>query len=135
MSKALTITVPVAGGKCQFADAQLQVIRAYLEPFNSKTVTVSFTRPKSVRSLKKNAYLWGVVYPYMASSTGNTTEDIHDAMKDTLLPRRFVKLGSKEVEIRKTTTDLTPTEFNEYIEKCCAFAAQELGVHIPAPGE
>jgi len=133
--KHLTITVPIANAKCQFSVAHLDLIRAYLEPLNGRAVTVRFERPRSTRSLKQNAYYWGVVLTMIASETGNNTEDLHAVYKDMLLPRKFVKLGKKEIEVRRTTTDLNPTEFNAYIEAVVAHAAQELGIRIPQPGE
>lgn len=134
MTKHLTITVPVANAKCQFSEAQLDLIRAYLEPLNDRAVTVRFERPKSVRSIRQNAYLW-VCYGYIAEHTGMTSEDVHDWCRDEFLPRRFITLAGKEKEIRKTTTDLTPKEFGEYTERVCAWAAQDLGIRVPQPGE
>lgn len=134
MTRTLTITVPVAAGKCQFTPAQLDTIRVHLERYNGKAVVVSFAKPKSTRSLKQNAYLWGVVYQFIAAHTGMSTEDVHDWCKDEFLPRRFVTLAGKEKEIRKTTTELTTGEFNEFVERVTAWAAQELGVSVPEPG-
>lgn len=131
--KALTITVGVKDGKCQWSDGHVEAIRAYVQPLEGKAVTVSFARPRSTRSLKQNAYLWAAVYPAVSDHTGMTTEDIHEWCKDEFLPRRFVTLAGKEKEIRKTTTDLTIKEFGEFVERIVAWAAQELGVSIPEP--
>jgi hypothetical protein len=125
--KSLTLTVPVQSGKCQFTEQHLAAIRTYLEQL--ATVSVTFSKPKSTRSLKQNAYLW-VCYGYIAEHTGNTTEDIHIAFRDMLLPRKFIKIGAKELEVAKTTTDLTPTEFGRYVDQVIAEAAQ-LGIVIP----
>lgn len=133
MQKSLTITAIAKNGKMSFSEDQLSSIRDYLAKHNGKAVMVSFARPRTTRSLKQNAYLWGVVYTYIAAHTGHDAEDIHVILKDDFLPRKFVTIGNKEREIRKTTADLSPTEFNEYIERCVAWAAQELGLHIPSP--
>lgn len=130
MSKALTITVPVENCKCQFTQAQLDMIRANLERFNGKAVVVSFAKPKSTRSLKANAYYWSQVITPIARDTGNDPEAVHAFLKETLLPRRFVKLGSHEMELRKSTAELSVGAFSEYVMKCIAWAGTELGISI-----
>lgn len=135
MHQDLAITVLVRNGQCQFTEGQLATIRNYLGGYADKPVMVRFSKPKQVRSLKQNAYLWAVVYPYIAAETGHTTEECHFWLKEEFLPKKFITIAGKEREQRKSTADLTKTEFNAYIESVVAFAAQELGVRIPQPGE
>lgn len=111
----------------------MATVRRFLEGFEGKAVSVTWAKPKSTRSLIQNGYLWGVVYQYIAAHTGMTTEDVHDWCKDEFLPRRFVALAGKEKEIRKTTTELSTTEFSNYWEQIVAWAGRELGVSIPLP--
>ena len=87
------------------------------------------------RSLKENSYLWGIVYSEIASETGHSSEDIHTAMKDMFLPKVFVTIGDNEYEVRKSTTDLTTSEMEDYLMRIRAFAAQELNLGIPLPNE
>ena len=131
MSRDLTITVPVREGHCQFSDSQLSLVRNYLAGYkDGATVTVKWSKPKLVRSLKQNAYLW-VVYGYIAEYTGMDAESVHEWCKDEFLPRRFVTLGGREKEIRKTSADLSQKEFAEYTEKIIAWAGTEFGIQIP----
>jgi hypothetical protein len=135
MNKKLTMTVPVVAGKCQWTPAQLERIKTYLSNLaDGKTIEISWQPPKSTRSLKQNAYYW-LVLSIIAQETGNTTDDLHVVYKDLFLTPKFITLGNKEIEVRKTTTDLTPAEFGEYTEKVCAHAATELQLRIPLPGE
>jgi hypothetical protein len=129
--KTLTFTVSVQHGKCQFTDRHMSSIGAFLSALEGRAVSVTFSRPKSARSLKQNAYLWAVVYTSIAEHTGMSTEDVHDWCKDEFLPRRFVTLAGREKEIRKTTADLSSREFGEYLDRITAWAAQELGVTVP----
>jgi hypothetical protein len=129
--KTLTFTVAVRAGKCQFTDRHLASIHEFLSSLEGRAVSVTFSRPKSARSLKQNAYLWGVVYESIAEHTGMSTEDVHDWCRLEFLPRRFVTLAGKEKEIRKTTTQLSSREFGEYVDRVTAWAAQELGVTVP----
>jgi hypothetical protein len=47
------------------------------------------------------------------------------------LPRKFITLGAKEVEVRKTSADLSTEEFADYLRRIEAWAATELGIAIP----
>lgn len=122
----LTLTVPVAEGRCQFTDAQLSAIRNYLA--RHRTVSVTFERPRSTRSLQQNKRYWAIL-TLIAHETGHATEELHVAFRDMLLPRKFIKIGNRELEVAKTTTDLSPAEFTEYVERVVAEAAQ-MGIVI-----
>jgi len=43
--------------------------------------------------------------------------------------------GIKEVEVPKSTAELTTKEFEEYTTSIRQWASQELGVYIPTPNE
>lgn len=116
-------------------DAQKNAMAAYLAKHEGKPVVVEISKPASVRSVQQNRYLWGVVYQTIAEHTGHSTEEIHMAVKNLFLPRKFIALGSREVEISKTTTELDTAEFSHYIEQVRAWAAQELRCSIPSANE
>jgi hypothetical protein len=42
-----------------------------------------------------------------------------------------VTLGGKEVEVRKSTADLSADEFSKYLKQIAAWSAAELGIVIP----
>jgi len=127
--------IPVTNGWIAPSPAQHALIRNYLQTREGKAVAVKFTRPVSTRSKSQNAYLWGVVYTTVAESTGHTTEEVHDACKELFLPRRFVQLGTNEVEVAKSTTQLSTDEFEKYLTQLRAWAETELNIRIPLPNE
>jgi hypothetical protein len=128
---SLTLTIPVEGGRLKPSPGQQATIGTFLRTREGKAVEVKFARPTTSRSQRQNRFYWGVVLTAIAESTGNSTEDIHVVLRDRLLPRKFITLGSKEVEVRKTTTDLTTEEFTLYLEAVRAWAATELGITMP----
>ena len=130
---SLTLTIPVEGGRLKPSPGQQATIGTFLRTREGKAVEVKFARPTTSRSQRQNRFYWGVVLTAIAESTGNSTEDIHVVLRDRLLPRKFITLGSKEVEVRKTTTDLTTEEFTLYLEAVRAWAATELGITMPDP--
>lgn len=132
-SNGLNIVIPVADGRLNPSPAQQQAIDTYLKTREGKAVSVKFCRPTSTRSLEQNRYYWGVCLTIIAQETGHNTEELHTAIKDILLPRKFIKLGNREVEVTKTTTDLNTTEFEQYLERLRTWASTELNISIPLP--
>lgn len=135
MQHQLAITIPVADGRLNPSEIQKSAIAEFLRTREGKAVSVTFRVPSNPRTLKQNAYYWAVVLTTIATQLGYSTEEVHSAVKDMFLPRKFLKLGSREVEVRKTTTDLTFTEFQTYLEQVRAWASTELGLAIPLPNE
>ena len=131
MKDKIRLTVPVQGGKCKFSDAQLANVRAFLAKLDGKAVTIEWSKPRNTRSLRQNAYYWGVVLTIIGEETGNTADDLHTVYKEMFLTPKFITLGKKEIELRRTTTDLTTAEFGQYLERIIAHAATELGISIP----
>jgi hypothetical protein len=84
-----------------------------------------------------------VVYPYVAQGMHDqwgdtiTSDEAHIFCKGRFLSRPIVnrETGQEMGVAFPSTTKLTTTEFKEYIEKIARFAAESLGVVIPAPGD
>ena len=135
MDHGLTILVQVKDGKACWTEPMLATIKNYLRGFDGKPVQVKFSKPRKERSVWQNRYMWGIVYKYIAVETGHTENEIHAWLVDEFLPRRFIKIGDKEKEIRRTTTDLTTVEMETYLERCRVWAGTTLGIVIPLPNE
>lgn len=103
---------------------------------------------KSERSLKQNAYLFGVAYALISEATGYEKDDLHSSLlgkhfgtKLKRVPKsKYNEVGLIEVPVRTTTTDengrrsvLGKMQFAEYVAFVQRFAADKLGVFIPDP--
>lgn len=100
-------------------------------------VRVTVGKKESPRSIPQNNYYWGVVVKLIAQDTGESEpEIIHEALglKFASVPAGNGNKG-RALMVRKSTTDMTTTEFEEYVDKCRNFAAMELGIRIPLPNE
>lgn len=71
----------------------------------------------------------------IADDTGNSPEQVHEALKMMFLPRQFVSLGEKVTEVAKSTKDLTTVEFEDYLMRCRVFAGEELQIQVPLPNQ
>ena len=134
-ASGISLTIPVENGMLRPTMQQQRTMDTFLATREGKAVAVKFSRPVSTRSNSQNSYMWGVVLTLIAESTGHTTEEIHDILKSMFLPRKFITLGNREVETRKSTTELDTTEFEQYLERIRAWASSELSIRIPLPNE
>lgn len=102
-----------------------------LDPEKVWAVTVEPYKKK--RSLNQNALYWRWV-SIIARETGNSHDDVHEALKAKFCPPRTVALGDEERQIR-STAKLTTEAMNEYMDQVHAFATSELAILLPLPEE
>lgn len=85
------------------------------------------------RSLSQNSLYWkwcGII----ADATGNSNDDVHEALKAKFLTPRTIDLGGEQREIRSTAKQ-DKAGMTEYMNKVYAFATSELGLYLPVPEE
>lgn len=112
--------------------------------FNDKDVIITFSKPKKSRSNSQNNYYWGCVLPLVQNGllevTGElrSVENIHYKI---LLPlfaptNEIVNVDSGEcINERLTSSEMTTTQFCEYIMEVQKWSAEFLNVDIPSPNE
>lgn len=133
IDKLYSFTVEVHDGKLRPTTEQQEQVRNYLQRFNGKVVKISIGPRSKGRSGQQNRYLWGVVYSAIAAETGHSPEEIHDACKAMFLPRDFIAVGRRDIEVTKSTTKLSTVEFSDYVERIRSWAGTELRLSIPSP--
>ena len=128
-----------------YPKSKVQWMREGLKLFAGGQVVITYERPK--RSLKQNAYYWGVVIEEVRQAlleAGHplSSKAIHEHYKAKYLSAEGYTYTSRETgevhEIVQTrsTTDLDSTEFSDYVERIRTDElVQQLGIYIPLPGE
>ena len=113
-----------------------------LKQFEGKRVEIIIKRLRSTRSSQQNRFYWGVVVVVMRQAFKDigyllNTEETHTILKDKFMPYTDICTPDGEMISKKykSTTELTKTEFGEYIDKISQFAAEYLNVNIPQPNE
>lgn len=106
--------------------AQLWRVLESLSP--SKIWRVSVTQYRARRSSDQNALAWKL-YRAVAQETGYTPEEVHEVFKQKFGEPKRIKIGSVEA-VEYTTREKDVAWFSDYLDRCQAFAAQELGVVI-----
>ena len=104
--------------------------RKHLAGADGNEITAQFTKRRSKRSTKQNAFWWGVVIPILAEHTGYTHDEMHEALKAKFLGREDLERGLIRIG---STAKLSTAEFVELTDRVMLWAAEELGVVIPQP--
>jgi hypothetical protein len=118
----------VEGGKLTLQEQDR--FNAYLASLGAQSVDVVVRTWRKPRSNNQNAYMWGVVYQLISETTGFTPDETHDAMRLMFLLDR-----SKDIPTLKSTTQLTTTDMELYLENIRQWAAEHLNCVIPLPNE
>lgn len=93
------------------------------------------------RSTQQNRYYWGCVLPIIKEALKEqhglvySSEDLHEFLKIKL---NSIEIHNQEGVVEKmpiSTTELSTTEFEEYMENVRRWADDLLGVIIPLPNE
>jgi len=111
-----------------------------IKQYEGKRVEISISKAKKERSNQQNRYYWGCLIPILRSALkdlGNiyTAEQVHDILKYKFLKSdKHIKDGEFITEI-KSTTELSTSEFMDYIAEIQRWSAEFFGVIIPDPNE
>jgi hypothetical protein len=124
-----TIFSNIKNGK--LSKTAVELIQAALRNFEGKRIEITIDKIKSTRSQQQNRYYWGGVVKILSVELGYTSEEIHDLLKLKFLKRNIV-IGVEEEVIVKSTTELTKSEFMDYIASIQQWAS-ELNIIIPDP--
>lgn len=104
----------------------------HLISLSGKPVVVSVKRnsPIKNRTVKENAYYWGVVVKLIGEHLGYLPNEVHDALKWKFLRREGLKLDRL-----LSTAVLDTIDFEEYLSNIRQWAGQDLEMIIPLPNE
>lgn len=115
-----------------------------IKSFNGKDVVITFSKPKKSRSNNQNSFYWGVVLPLVQKGLLNATGELRsndNIHYKILLPlfaptNEIVNTDTGECIIeRLTSSEMTTTQFCEYIMEVQKWGAEFLGIDIPNPNE
>jgi hypothetical protein len=113
-----------------------------LKSFEGKGIVITIEKRKNKRSNPQNAFFHGVVLPLVYNGLkelGHTMPlaDVKDLLKLKFLKVPiFVNEETGEItEKIKNTSELTTTEFMEFVSEIQRWSIENLGVNIPDPNE
>ena len=115
-----------------------------IKSFNDKDVVITFSKPKKNRSNNQNRYYWGLVLPLIQKGLLDATGELrsnNNIHYNILLPlfaptNEIINIDTGEcINERLTSSEMTTTQFCEYIIEIQKWAAEFLGIDIPSPNE
>lgn len=118
---------------------RIAIVREIQALRGMQRITVVKARPR--RSDRQNRYYWpvfiGSMYDFCKAQGSNETHDqLHEMFKVKFLRKPVINQQTGELigQAIRSTTELTTTEFNEYLDKIAMFLA-EMGIVVPDPSE
>jgi hypothetical protein len=116
------------GGSPLFDDAKR--FSRYLERLRGKRVRITVRRERRGRSLSQNRRLWAI-YTAIAEWSGHEPEEIHEALKQMLLPSRSVELpNGRFLTAAPSTAILDAENFSHYMHRVELWALEQ-GCELP----
>lgn len=118
-----------------------------MKAFAGQRLIIRIKKYRKSRSNKQNAYYWGCVINYVTEGLVNmgferpllSSDNVHHLLREKFLKEDLgvpdgVHAGEFVTMVR-STTDLSTTEFMDYIADIQKWAAEFLNIVIPDPGE
>jgi hypothetical protein len=118
-----------------------QRLLEWARQYPGKNVVIKFERKGSKRSSPQNRYYWGIVIKEITlrlRELGHqwiTDEDVHDMMKLKFNYEQIVSEQGEVLELPKSTSTLTKTQFAEYVDNIRMWASGFLSINIPDPNQ
>lgn len=115
-----------------------------IKSLEGKKVLITIEKLKKSRSLEQNRYYFGAVLPlvqdglYEATGEMKNTEEIHYGilLKMFAPEKEIVNINTGECITEKlSSSQMSTTQFMEYILEIQKWAAEFLGIDIPNPNE
>lgn len=139
MSKELKFFSKVTNGK--LSEGVSITIRQLIASMEGKSISITIKEQGKRRSDRQSRYYWGVVIPaikqmFEDAGTSLTPEDVHCFLKEHVagMMKVIILPDGNRRAIVESSTKLTTVEFENYMDKVRAWAAQ-WGVMIPLPSE
>jgi hypothetical protein len=115
-------------------------LKEWARLYPNKQVVVKIEKRGSKRSSPQNRYYHGVVVQEVKLGLINigydmTAEEVHFFLKSKFNPVEIPNKEGEVIELPGTTTNLTKTQFGEYIERIAIWASEYLSIRIPQPNE
>mgnify|MGYP003629212828 FL=1 len=108
--------------------------------FEGQRVAVTIQKAKKKRSNPQNAYFHGCVVPIVTNAMLDVGIRTSNSETKEMLKRKFLSeevpfADGQYLERTKSTSELSTSEFNDFIAQVQQFAAEWLGVEVPDPNE
>jgi hypothetical protein len=116
-------------------------LEEWARQYPGKNIVIKIDKKGSKRSSPQNRYYWGCVIKEISIRLRDlghqwlTDDDVHSMMKLKFNYERIVSEQGEALELPKSTTGLTKTQFAEYVDNIRMWASSFLSIDIPDPNQ
>jgi hypothetical protein len=135
----ITITTNVNGGNLK---RNRNLIIDAIKSFEGCDILITLEKPKKKRSNPQNAFYYGVIIPIVQNCLRDagylmTNEATHDLIKLKFLKETILtnEETGEIVERVKSTTELSTSQFMDFVAEIRAFTNEYFETDIPEPNE
>jgi hypothetical protein len=114
----------IQDGKLSFGPVIRQRVQEWLAVNEGKQIRLQIVKP--TRSGQQNRYYW-LYLGVIERETGENSDDLHEFFKRKFLPPVFKTIRGEEIRLPASTTDLSKSDFTEYLDRICALT------NVPLP--
>lgn len=114
---------------------QPEAVEEHLRYEVNGKVEIIIRKPQDKRSIPQNNYYWGVIVKMISEEMGENQKEVHKMLKFEFLSIVAEIPTGKEYLFIRSTTDLTVSEWEDYMTKCRQWASENLNMFIPKPNE
>jgi hypothetical protein len=111
-------------GTLEWAELTLYRLREWCKAHPKKQLRMTPVLEK--RTLSQNNYYWAYL-TIISAETGDSENDLHEFFRRVFLKPKIVKVRGKEVQLPRSTTELSKTEMGTYLDMI------SLETEIPLP--
>lgn len=139
--KKISIFSKVVNGKI---NSNRNKLRQAVATFEGKDIIITIERKRKKRSNNQNAYYYGVVMPILQKGLYDATGEIRDTSSihyQIILPllapkREITNIHTGEIITENmTSSEMSTTEFCEFILNIQKWASEFLNIDVPSPDE
>jgi len=130
-SMSITVLIHGAVNQGRFLPDSQSEWACTLARLSGKRAVVTVEAETRKRSNNQNKYYHGVVVEILRRYCGYLPDEMHLALREKFLS----VVDNRGLKKIRSTTSLTTAEFEEYTASIRTWAATDLGVDIPEPGE
>jgi hypothetical protein len=135
----ITVTTNVENG---ILKRNRKMILDIIASFEGKIIDITFQKKRKSRSNQQNAYYWGVLLPILQGAIKDSwgeiwsIDKVHELVKNRFCYTEKINEDSGEIlQLPKSTTECTTTEFEEYQSQVREFLSEWFNVDAPLPNE
>lgn len=123
------MAVQIEKGALKIEDSQAGRLKDWAAKQKDRWVVLTIRPKRDSRTIPQNSYYWAAVVGPLADHLGEDIDSMHIILKQNFLPT----IRRDGLEITLSTTELSTTEFSEYVERIRAWAWSFLEFRIETP--